>query len=101
MSSVNSSDWPLIGYILAQDEYKTTYQEYIETFSKAYFNEAQSTQYNVNDDFDGYQTLLQEYVEAEENDYTFTSEREFTQAVEALKEHTTERYDAAQSYVGW
>ena len=101
MSSLDEDDWPLIGYILEQDEYEVTYQAYIETFSKAYFNEGDSTGYNLNDKFDDYQTLIQDYVEDEGSNYTFTSEREFSRAVEMLKEHTTDRFDSAQSYVGW
>ena len=42
MSSVDEDEWPLISYILDQDDYQTTYEEYIEEFAKAYFNESDS-----------------------------------------------------------
>ena len=101
MSSVDADEWPLIAYILDQDDYQATYEEYIEEFAKAYFNEADSTEYNVNNEFTNFQDLIQDYVEAEESDYTFTSKNEFQDAVEELQDHSTERYNSAENYVGW
>ena len=101
MDSIVSSDWPLIGYILDDDDYQETYQAYIQAFSQSYFNDDASTGYNVNDDFETYQTLIESYVNTEGSDYTFTSESDFTSAVSELIEHTTERYNAAENYIGW
>ena len=98
---LEADEWPLIGYILAEEEYETAYQGYVEEFTKAYFNDDASTAYNLNDDFTKYETLLADYVDAEGSDYTFTSAREFAAAVDELIEHTQDRYDEAQRYVGW
>ena len=101
MSSVDAEEWPLIGYILDQDEYKTTYKSYIESFAKGYFNDSSSTSYNLNNKFTEYETLIEDYVKAEDSDYTFTSDSEFSEAVDELIEHTTDRYDSAENYVDW
>ena len=101
MSSVDSNEWPLIGYILDQDDYLSTYQDYIEEFTKAYFNDSASNEYNLNNEFYNYEALLQDYVEAEGSNYTFTSRSEFSNAIDALIEHTSDRYDSAVNYIGW
>jgi len=101
MNSVDADEWPLIGYILAQDDYTNTYQAYVEEFAKAYMNASSSTSYNLNDEFTTYQTLIEDYVEAEGSDYTFTSESEFEDAVDTLQTHTLDRYDSASNYVGF
>jgi len=98
---LNPDEWPLIGYLLAQEEYESIYQANVEAFTKAYFNDDASTQYNLNDQYVQYETLLAEDVDAEGNDYTFTSAKEFANAVDELIEHTQDRYNAAKSYVGW
>lgn len=100
MASV-SSNWPLIRYILDVDEYETRYKGYVQNFSNSYFNLGSSTEFNVNDRYDTYQTLIKDWVEAEGDAYTFTSEPEFANAVSQLKIHTTSRYNAAKTYVGW
>ena len=101
MDNIDSDEWPLIGYILDVTDYKTIYQAHIEDFSTSYFNSDDSTEFNVNDRFTDYQDLIEDYVEAESDDYTFTSESKFSSAVDELIEHTTERYEAARNYVGW
>lgn len=101
MSSVNADDWPLIGYILDQDDYQSTYQDYIKEFTTSYFDGSDSDEYNVNNEFTAYETLLADYVAAEGSNYTFTSAREFANAVADLIDHTQDRYDAAINYVGW
>ena len=100
MTSVNSSEWPLIGYILAQDEYKAQYEAYIEEFAQGYFNEDNSTKYNLNDEFTKYETLIADYVKSETSNYTFTSSFKFSNAVADLIDHTSERYDATQEGEG-
>ncbi|WP_409439695.1 CotH kinase family protein [Psychromonas sp. GE-S-Ul-11] len=101
MTSVDEDEWPLIGYILDQATYEAQYQTYLETFAKSYFNSDSSSEYNINDEFTTFQSLIEDYVASEGNDYTFTSEEEFEEAVETLIEHTSDRYDSAQRYIGW
>jgi hypothetical protein len=99
--TLNDDDWPLIGYILNESEYQTAYEGYIEDFAKRFFNGGTSTEYNVNDDFDDYQTLIEDFVRDEGYSYTFTSYTKFSTAVGELKDHTTARYNSAYNYVGW
>lgn len=99
LSSVNEADWPLIGYLLAQDDYIAIYDDYVAAFADDYFNDSSSTRYNVNDQYEDYQDLIAEYVTSEGSDYTFTSERAFTEAVERLKTHSEDRYEAVSDYL--
>jgi len=101
MSSIDSEEWPLIGNILTQNEYQTTYESYIKEFSKNYFDKGDSTEFNVNDRFADYQDLIEDNVIDEGYNYTFTSESEFTDAIDELIDHTQDRYKAASDYVGW
>jgi len=101
MSTLDADAWPLIGYVLDQPEYQTQYEAYIESFAKAYFNEDTSTSYNLNDEFTTYETLIEDYVDNEGSDYTFTSDSEFNEAINTLIDHTTDRYESAQRYIGW
>ena len=59
------------------------------------------SEYNLNNEFTNYQDLIKDYVEGEGSDYTFTSEQEFEDAIEELQDHTTDRYNSSENYVGW
>lgn len=98
MSDLEEGEWPLIEYLLQQDEYLTTYKSYVIDFSEDYLNEDDSLSFNVNERFSSYQSLIEEYVLAETYNYSFTSESEFNSAVSELQEHSLERYQAAQNY---
>jgi hypothetical protein len=60
----------------------------IRAFNKTYLNPI----------YEEYGELIKDYVTAEGSDYTFTSSREFTSAVNELEEHTSERNKVATTY---
>ncbi len=93
IDEINEYNWPLIRYILDDSDYETTYKDYVEEFATSYFNATY-----LNPIFTTYKSLISDSVSSEEYGYTFTSESEFTAAVETLKEHTTERNTAALEY---
>ena len=94
MSEVSTS-WPLIKYIIAQDEYKDIYENYLQQFIDEVFtpSEMQSI-------YSCYYDLIKEYAYVEESGYTFiNSDSEFDAAVETLKSHVQSRNDAVNSYL--
>lgn len=97
MASVDSN-WPLIKYILDVSDYKTAYKGYVADFAGDFFNGSSSVVYNVNDRYDTYEALIEDYVTKERPGYTFTSASRFSAAVSELKTHTTERYISALNY---
>ncbi|MDC7224044.1 MAG: CotH kinase family protein [Spirochaetales bacterium] len=92
MEEVDDS-WPLIRYIMDVDSYYATYKEYCGDFADTIFNDSYMTPL-----FEEYRDLIGDYVAAEGDDYTFTSEREFYQSVEEIIEHTDERNQVAQNF---
>ncbi len=86
-------DWPLIRYILDDETYTETYKSYVNDFAKDYFNEEY-----LNDIYDDFEELIEDYVTAETSDYTFTSSNKFSSACIELKAHTSDRYEAAIEY---
>jgi len=99
LASVDADAWPLIGYILAQDEYKKIYQAYLKHVSDAYFNGNDSTRYNINNAFRQYEALLKEFIEAEGSEYSSTSPRQFANAVDKLIANSQDRYNAVNDYI--
>jgi len=92
MSSVGS-DWPLIKYILDDDDYKTDYKAYIQSFADSlfYYDRMETI-------YDDYKDLITSYVTAEISGYTYTSSSEFTTAVSGLKSHVSSRNSSANDY---
>ncbi len=94
MSSVSSS-WPLIKYLIAQDEYKASYQAYLQQFIDEVFIPA-----DMISTYSSYYDLLKDYAYAEESGYTFIySDSYFDSAVTTLKSHVTTRNNAVISYL--
>ncbi|MGD1823048.1 MAG: CotH kinase family protein [Pleomorphochaeta sp.] len=87
------NNWPLIRYILDDSSYTETYKSYVSSFASTIFNESY-----LNPIYEYYEDLIEESVTSEESDYTFTSSREFKNAVNDLEDHTTDRNDAATTY---
>lgn len=86
-------DWPLIRYVLDNEGYTATYTSYVNEFAATLFNEEY-----LDPVYAAYEELIEEYVSAESADYTFTSYREFSTAVDELMDHTSARYAAAMTY---
>jgi len=87
--------WPLIKYLVADDEYKQIYKTYLKQFIDEVFVPSKMiSTYTSN------YNLLKEYAYAEETGYTFIkSDAEFDQAVATLKTHVQSRSDAVNSFL--
>ena len=89
------SNWPLINYLVADDEYRQIYESYLNQFViNVFIPSKMETIYS------NYFELLKNYAYAEESGYTFiNSSSSFDQAIEALKLHVQERNDAVVSFL--
>jgi hypothetical protein len=94
MSEVDS-DWPLIKYLINQDEYEEKYEAYLQQFIDEVFIPA-----DLISTYSSYYDLLKDYAYAEESGYTFLeSDNDFDSAVTKLKSHATTRNSAVASYL--
>lgn len=94
MNEVNSN-WPFIRYIINQDEYRETYEGYLQAFINDVF--VPSDMINT---YSTYYSLINDYVYAEEPGCTFVqSDSQFDAAVKTLKSHVQSRNDAVNSYL--
>jgi hypothetical protein len=90
-------DWPLITYLVAQDEYKTIYNGHIQKFLDDVYTTA-----NVNAKFADAHSMIEQYVvgsEGEESGYTFVNSSSYSSALSTLQSHTSSRISAANSYL--
>lgn len=94
MSEV-SSDWPLIRYIINQDEYEEQYESYLQEFiDDIYITSTMAETYS------SYYDLLVDYAYAEESGYSFLDkDSDFDEAVDDLKDHVESRNKAVESYL--
>lgn len=94
MNEVNN-DWPLISYIVAIDEYRTIYDNYIDQFiTSAFESSKMNTQYSEMD------VLISASATTELPDYTFINgSGAYTSAVSTLKSHCVSRIAAAETYL--
>lgn len=94
LSEVGSS-WPLISYIVADDEYRQVYEEYLQQFIDEVFIPSKMSETYAN-----YYNLIKEFAYDEVSGYSFISyDSQFDQAVETLKSHAQSRNDAVVSYL--
>lgn len=94
LSSV-SEDWPLIRYLLDEEEYLAKYNTYLEAITLEVFNPERMLQI-----YSTYHELIEEYVQKEQPGYTSLSNMQaFENSVTELVNHTQERYQAALSYL--
>lgn len=93
-----TGEWPLISFIMEQEEYVNIYKAYLIEFTTTVFESSkmQSTyqeQYN----------LIEQYVtgaDGELKEYTFlTSSSDFSTALSELKSHVSQRKSVVDSYV--
>lgn len=94
LSEVNSN-WPLISYLIQQEEYKNIYHSYLNQFiSEVFTVDKMTTTYS------NYYDLLKEYAYTEQSGYTYlNSSSSFDLAVETLKTHVQSRNSAVSSYL--
>ncbi|BAX81576.1 CotH kinase family protein [Labilibaculum antarcticum] len=90
-----SSSWPLISYLIDDEEYKQIYDDYLLQFVNEVFIPSE-----LSDTYTTYYNLIKDYAYAEESGYSFLgSNSSFDSAVETLKSHAQERKDAVTSYL--
>lgn len=97
LDEVNNK-WPLIRYILDDEDWRTAYKKHLANFSINYFNPDK-----MNKTYTQYKQLLKNYVigkQGEKQHYTFLkNESDFTDAVEFLKQHVNNRKTAVQKFL--
>lgn len=88
-------DWPLISYLMADEDYHSRYDMYLSAFVEEVFNTENMTEvyeYNYN--------LIKEYAYNEESGYTFiSSDQGFDQAVDYLIQHVEDRIETLEIYL--
>ncbi|OHX66651.1 CotH kinase family protein [Flammeovirga pacifica] len=94
-SDLNTSEWPLIGYLYADDTYKEQYDMYLKEVNDGVFNA--NTMHVI---YNNYATLLTPYATVENPGYTFlNSSSDFLNGIEELKSHVESRNTAAENYL--
>lgn len=96
-SDLDSSEWPLIAKIYADETYKAQYDAYLQEVIEGAFNPSiiQAT-------YDTYSSLIESYAVAERSGYSFLGSNkssEFTRAISELKSHATSRESAVEGYL--
>lgn len=94
-SDLNSSSWPLISKLYADDVYRERYNEYLlEVISDAFETNKMQAKYNT------YSALIEPYATTEMSGYTFLeSTSDFYNAVDTLLEHAEDRATAVDNYL--
>lgn len=88
-------NWPIISYILDIEEYKTSYNNYLQAFIDDVF-----TVENMTEIYESNYELIKAYAYAEESGYTFIkSDSDFDNAVETLIQHVQDRNEAVEDYL--
>ncbi|MDW5288524.1 CotH kinase family protein [Formosa sp. PL04] len=94
-SNLNDSQWPLIGYMYADETYKTQYDTYVqETIDNAFNTSTIQAKYAT------YSALVEPYATTEVEGFTFlNSSADFQIAINELNNHVLERASTANSYL--
>ena len=97
LNDVNSN-WPLIRYIIDQEEWKNQYQQELTNFVSELFSPDK-----MNVIYENYRELLNDFVtgdSGEQDDYTFlNNDGDFDTAINFLKQHVVSRNQAVQNYL--
>lgn len=93
-SDLNTSSWPLIGYLYADDVYKSVYENYLKEVRDGVFKTS-----DIQILYDEYAALIEPFANAEIAGYTFLRNgAAFQQAISELKSHVSQRETAVNSY---
>ncbi len=92
--NTTGTDWPLINYLINNNDYETTYKAYVKSFANSSFTTSRmSAIYNTQ------QNLLYTSANNEETGYTFlTGIGSFNSAVSTLISHNSTQVNAANIY---
>lgn len=94
-SNIDSASWPLISKIYADDVYRAQYNLELSAFINGAFDTA--TMQNL---YDTYSQLVEPYAITERAGYSFLNgANDFSNAVEELKAHASERATAVSEYL--
>ncbi|QCX37797.1 spore coat protein [Aureibaculum algae] len=94
-SGLNASEWPLIGYLYADDVYKDKYDTYVQEVVDGAFNTS-----TIQSLYGTYSALIEPFATTEVSGYTFlNSSSEFQTAVNELNSHVSQRASAVSSYL--
>ncbi|MFY0674015.1 MAG: CotH kinase family protein [Bacteroidia bacterium] len=92
-SEITDSQWPLIGYIMSDDTYRSKFDSYVQDFINNVFEPSKMESY-YNSQLD----LLSESASKERSGYTYINGN-FESSVNTLINHCTQRNTAAESYL--
>lgn len=94
-SGLNSSEWPLIGYLYADDVYKAQYDAYVQEIADDAFSVS-----NIQSQYATYSALIEPYATTELDGYSFLeSSSDFQAAVNTLNSHVVQRANAVSNYL--
>ncbi len=94
-SNLDSSNWPLISKLYADDVYKTRYNDYVLAVIGDSFNTN-----SMQADYDSYSALIEPYATTEISGYSYLeSSNDFYNAVEQLNQHAQSRAEAVEAYL--
>jgi spore coat protein H len=90
------SDWPLIYYLMQQDDYRSSYEGYLLQTINNSFDPA-----TIKNTYEYYHNLISDYVQAEQQNFTFlNSFSGFTGSLSDQNDHVDRRYEAVMDYLG-
>ena len=94
-SGLNTTEWPLIGYLYQDDIYKAKYNTYVEEVINNAFKDN-----TIQDLYTNYASLIEQYATSELSGYSFlNNSSDFQSAVSQLKNHVTSRKNAVLDYL--
>ena len=94
-SNLDSSSWPLISKLYADDVYKTRYNDYVLAVIGDSFNTN-----SMQAAYDSYSALIEPYATTEISGYSYLeSSNDFYNAVEQLNQHAQSRAEAVETYL--
>ena len=94
-SNMSSEEWPLIGYLYADEEYREVYENYVEATIQGPFD----TSY-IQNIYSRYASMIEPYATTEISGRTFlNSSQDFYQAISSLEQHAANRASAVNQYL--
>ena len=88
-----TSQWPILRYLLDDSDYAEQYRQNVHEFATNLFNATRMVPL-----YDARAALIEDAVLSESADYTFTSPRQFSEAISVLKTHVADRETAALAF---
>lgn len=94
-SGLSSNQWPLIGYLYAEETYRAQYEANVEEVINGVFN-VNTTQAT----YTTYAALIESFATSELEGYTFLERNtDFQSAISTLKTHVSQRAASTQAYL--